>query len=197
MNENKIDCLGRIQQNHVINGDFNSELGNCSSQYFDTREASNMVNCNQPFSIEQPPYIGQGQGKSSSTIISRFESPASAFYATEICMGFPQYDCQVGSNGNLSLISQFSKVNDLEFPLYQCPKESLFMDSTNQSCSNFEISNSNPLQVNGDQCCLTSPGRNFLPVEQNKFFIDDVASIPPKANQDHKVSIFALHIFIF
>jgi hypothetical protein len=40
MNENKIDFLARIQQNHILNGDFNSELGNCSSQYFDIRNAS-------------------------------------------------------------------------------------------------------------------------------------------------------------
>ncbi|KAJ1423237.1 SANT/Myb domain [Sesbania bispinosa] len=114
MNENKIDCLGRIQQSHGLNGDFNSEFGNCSSQYFDIKQASNMGTCNQPFvmscgggGVEQPPYIGQG--KSSSTIISRFESPATAFYATEICMGFPQYDCQQVSCGSYNLpVSQLS-----------------------------------------------------------------------------------------
>ncbi|KAJ1409888.1 SANT/Myb domain [Sesbania bispinosa] len=212
MNENKIDCLGRIQQSHGLNGDFNSEFGNCSSQYFDIKQASNMGTCNQPFvmscgggGVEQPPYIGQG--KSSSTIISRFESPATAFYATEICMGFPQYDCQ--QVGNPSLASQFSKINDLEFPLYQCPRDNLFLDSANQPGPNFELSN--PLQailkpqLNSDQCCRSPeksnkipcgnfPDSNFLPFEQHKLFNDDAASIsrsaslPSKGNQDHTVS---------
>lgn len=223
MNENKIDhCLGRIQQSHGLNGDFNSEFGNCSSsssQYFDMRQASNMGICNQPFAmmaygggVEQPPYTGQAKS-SSSTIISTFESPTSAFYATEICMGFPQYDGQVDTNP--SLMSQFSnKTNDLEFPLYQCPRENLFLDSPNQPGPdpNFELSN--PLQpmlksqLNSDQCCGSPeksnkipcgnfPGGNFLPVEQHKFFMDDAASvsmspsIPSKGNQDHSVSNFA------
>jgi hypothetical protein len=218
MNENKIDFLARIQQNHILNGDFNSELGNCSSQYFDIRNASNIGNFSQPFSMEQSPYIVQSQnhvqGKSSSnTIISRFESPTSAFYATEICMGFPQYDYQVGNNNinnnngsNPFLISQqFSnKVNDLEFPLYQCPRENnLYLDSTNQTTShNFELSNLNPLQplirsqLNSDQCCKSpenSNGGNFL-------FIDDASTISmsplihSNGNHDHKVSIY---YFIF
>ncbi|CAJ2673082.1 unnamed protein product [Trifolium pratense] len=205
MNENKIDYLGRIQQNHILNGDFNSELGNCSSQYFDIRNASNIGNFSQQYSMEQSPYIVQSQnqgvqGKSSSnTIISRFESPTSAFYATEICMGFPQYDYQqVGNNNNG--FQQFSnKVNDLEFPLYQCPRENnnLYLDSTNQTTShNFELSNLNTLQplirsqLNSDQCCRSpekSNGRNFL-------FIDDAATISmsplihSNGNHDHKVS---------
>lgn len=177
MNENKIDYLGRVQQNHILNGDFNSELGNCSSQYFDMRNASNI---GQPFSMEQ---------SSSSTIISRFESPNSAFYATEICMGFPTYD--------------------LEFPLYQCPRENIFLDSsTNQTSNSFDLSNLNPLQtlvrssqLNSDDQCCRSPEKsngNF----QHKFFIDDTTSINmcpliiSNGNQDHKVSNILFFIFI-
>ncbi|KAL2326928.1 hypothetical protein Fmac_020355 [Flemingia macrophylla] len=187
MNENKTDCVGRIQQSYGLNGDLNSEFGNCSSQYFDIRH--------QPLAmasgggLQQEQHIS-GQTKSSSSIISRFESPASAFYATEFCMGFPQYDSQAGTP---SLISQFSKISDLEFPLYQIPKESLFLASlANQPNPNFELSN--PLQatlksqLNRDQCCRSSeksnkipcgnfPGSNFLPIEQPKIFIDAAASI--------------------
>ncbi|CAI8602203.1 unnamed protein product [Vicia faba] len=160
MNENKIDYLGRIQQNHILNGD-------CSSHYFDMRNASNIGNFSQPFSMEQ---------SSSSTIISRFESPNSAFYATEICMGFPCYD--------------------LEYPLYQCPRENIFHDSsTNQTSNNFDLSNFNTLQplvrssqLNSDDQCCRSPQKsngNF----QHKFFIDDAAPlIHSNGNQDHKVS---------
>ncbi|KAK7355119.1 hypothetical protein VNO80_14364 [Phaseolus coccineus] len=203
MNEYKIDCVGRIQQSYALNGDLSSEFSNCSSQYFDIIQASNMGTCNQPLAmvsgegVEQEPHIGQT--KSSSSIISRFESPASAFYATEICMGFPQYDRLVG---NPSLISQFSKISDVEFPLYQSPRQNLFLASlANQPAPNFELSN--PLQAmllshfNGDQCvrspeksnkipCGNFPGSSFLPTEQPKLFIDDAASpsIPSKGNQD-------------
>jgi len=207
MNEYKIDCVGRIQQSYALNGDLSSEFSNCSSQYFDIIQASNMGTFNQPLAmvsgegVEQEPHIGQT--KSSSSIISRFESPASAFYATEICMGFPQYDRLVG---NPSLISQFSKISDVEFPLYQSPRQNLFLASlANQPAPNFELSN--PLQamllshLNGDQCvrspeksnkipCGNFPGSSFLPIEQPKLFIDDAASpsIPSKGNQDQTVS---------
>ncbi|KEH41693.1 putative transcription factor MYB-HB-like family [Medicago truncatula] len=212
MNENKIDYLGSVQQNHILNGDFNSEFGNCSSQYFDMRNASNIGNFSQPLVMEQSSYIvqsqnqNQGQGKSSSsssssTIMRSFESPTSAFYATEICMGFPQYDYQVGNeSSNPLLISQFSnKVNDLEFPLYQ--RENHYLDSTNQSSHNFELSNLNTLQPilrspekSNRIECGNFPRENYLSVEQHKFFIDDAASVSmsplihSNGNQDHKVS---------
>lgn len=215
MNENKIDYLGCIQQNHILNGDFNSEFGNCSSQYFDMRNASNIGNFSQPLVMEQSSYIvqsqnqNQGQGKSSSsssTIMRSFESPTSAFYATEICMGFPQYDYQVGNeSSNPLLISQFSnKVNDLEFPLYQ--RENHYLDSTNQSSHNFEYSNLNTLQPilrspekSNRIECGNFPRENYLSVEQHKFFIDDAVSVSmsplihSNGNQDHKVSIVFMH----
>ncbi|XP_027935351.1 protein PHOSPHATE STARVATION RESPONSE 2-like isoform X2 [Vigna unguiculata] len=198
MNDYKIDCVGRIQRSYGLNGDLSSEFGNCSSQCFDIIQASNMGTCNQPLAMasggfEQEPHIGQT--KSSSSIISRFESPASAFYATEICMGFPQY-------GNPSLISQFSMISDVEFPLYQSPRQNLFLASlANQPAPNFELSN--PLQamllshVNSDQCVRSSeksdkapsgnfPCSSFLPI------IDDAAaaspSVPCKGNQDQRIS---------
>ncbi|KOM34115.1 hypothetical protein LR48_Vigan02g026500 [Vigna angularis] len=204
MNEYRIDCVGRIQQSYGLNGDLSSEFGNCSSQCFDIIQASHMGTCNQPLAMasggfEEEPHIGQT--KSSSSIISRFESPASAFYATEICMGFPQYDRLVG---NPSLISQFSKISDVEFPLYQSPRQNLFLASlANQPAPNFELSN--PLQamllshVNSDQCVRSPeksnkissgnfPGSSFLPIEQPKLFIGDASSpsVPCIGNQDQR-----------
>ncbi|KAK7278833.1 hypothetical protein RJT34_23871 [Clitoria ternatea] len=211
MNENKIDYVGRIQQSYGLNNDSNSEFGNRSCQYFDMRQASNMGTCNHSFAmacggggVEQASYMGTS--KSSSSIISRFESPASAFYATEIFMGFPQYDSQ-GGGGDPSLLPHLSKINDLEFPLYQ--RENLFLESTNQPGPNFDLSD--PLQamlksqLNSDQCCGSPeksnkipcgefPCSNFLPIEQPKLFIDDAttisrsSSIPSKGNQDQTVS---------
>lgn len=219
MKQNKIDCQGLIQQSHGLNGDLNSEFGNFSCQYFDIRQAWNMGTCSQPLSMtgvggdaEQQPYIGTA--KSSNTIISRFESPTSAFYAAERCMGFLEYNGQVGNDHSLS--SQLSKVNDLEFPLYQSPKENIFLDSANQADPNFELSNSNTLQsmvksqLNSNQCCTSPqksnkipcgnfPSSKFLPIEQQKLYIDGTSSgsrsssFPIEGNQDHTVKYFYKH----
>ena len=215
MNENKIDWRGLIQHSHGLNGDFNYECGNRSFQYFDTRQAWNIGTCSYPLAMgggggaqHPPPQIGPS--KSSATIMSRFESPASAFYAAELCMGFAEYDCQGGNH------SQFAKMNDLEFPLYQSPRENIFLDSANQPDPSFELSNTLQAmvksQLNGNQCCRSPqrsnkitcgnfPGSKFMPIEQQKLFTDGAAasvstrsSFPNKANQDHIVSIFANHI---
>ncbi|TKY62547.1 PHR 1 protein [Spatholobus suberectus] len=200
MNENKIDWGGLIQQSHGLSGDFNSEFGNRYCQYFDIRQAWNMG----PLATvgggaELLPNIGPA--KSSGTIMSRFESPASAFYAAENCMGFAEYDCQVGIH---SLSSQLCKINDLEFPLYQSPRETLVLDSANQpDPPNFDLSNTLQSivksQLNSNQCrrspeksnkisCENFPSSKFLPIEQQKLFIDGVirgSSFPNKGNQDH------------
>ncbi|KAG5043401.1 hypothetical protein AAZX31_03G125700 [Glycine max] len=202
MNENKIDWGGLIQQSHVLSGDFNSEFGNRYCQYFDIRQAWNMG----PLAMVGGEAIDNelqniGHAKSSGTIMSRFESPASAFYAAENCMEFAEYDCQVGIH---SLSSQLCKINDLEFPLYQSPRENLFLDSANQSETNFDLSNTLQSivksQLNSANQCSRSPEKSnkiscgnfhstkFLPVEQQKLFIDGLisgSSFPNKGNQDH------------
>lgn len=208
MNENKIDWGGFIQQSHGLSGDFNSEIGKGYCQNFDMRQAWNMG----PLTMvgagaehQQLPNIGLV--KSSGTIMTCFESPVSAFYAAENCMGFAQYDCQVGIQPLL--------INDLEFPLYQSTRENLLLDSANQPDSNFDLSNT--LQsivkshLNSDQCrgspersnkisCGNFPSSMFLPIEQQKLFIDGVmraSSFPNKGNQEHMVSIFLFFIFYF
>ncbi|KAK7336636.1 hypothetical protein VNO77_17182 [Canavalia gladiata] len=208
MNENKIDWGGLIQQSHGLNGDFNSEFGNRYCQYFDIKQAWNtgaLAMAGGGGGTEQLQNIPSA--KSSGTIISRFESPASAFYAAENCMGFSEYDCQVGSH---SFSSQLCKINDLEFPLYQSPRESLFLDSaTSQPDPNFELSNTLQAivksQLNSNQCCRSPeksnkiscgnfPGTKFLPMEQQNLFIDGVASVGRsssfhnKGNQDLTVT---------
>ncbi|KAK7259508.1 hypothetical protein RIF29_25116 [Crotalaria pallida] len=222
MNQNKIYCQGLIQQSHGLNGDFNSEFVNYSCEYFDMRQAWNTGSCNQPLAMagvgggggggggaEQIPYIGTAKS-SSNTIMDRFESPASAFLAAERCMGFLEYDCHVGSN-NHSSSSQISKINDLEFPLYQSPGENIFLDSTNQPDQNFDLSNSNTLQamvksqLNNNQSCTSPqksnktpcgnfPSSKFIPIEQQKLFIEGTSSVsrsssfPIEGNQDLTVA---------
>ncbi|XP_054824186.1 myb family transcription factor PHL5 isoform X2 [Prosopis cineraria] len=100
MNKNKVDFPGRVQvqQSHGLNGDSNPEFGNSYCQFMDISQAWNIGSCSQTLAVagegaQQPP--NQGPAESSSTIMSRFESPASAFYAAERCMGFQQYDSQL------------------------------------------------------------------------------------------------------
>ncbi|CAL0302487.1 unnamed protein product [Lupinus luteus] len=219
MNQNKIDCHELIQHSHGLNGELNSEFVNYSCEYFDMTQTWNMRSCNQPLAMagvgggeEQLPYIGTA--KSSNTIISRFESPASAFYAAERCMGFLEYDCQDGSNNSHSLSPEISKVNDLEFPFYQSPRENIFIDSANQPEPNFELCNSTTLQgmvnaqLNSNKCC-TSPQKSnknpcgnfpitkFIPIEQQKLFIDATSSLnksssfPIEGNQDHNTVAYS------
>lgn len=217
MNENKVDYEGMIQQSHGLNGDMNSEFGNRYCQYFDIRQVLNMGTCNQQLLIaeggkgEELQYI-VGSSKSSntsSTIMSRFESPTSAFYATENCMKFAQFDSQVGNNQSLSS-HQLCKINDLEFPMYQTLKENNhLLDSPNHSDS---LNLSNTLQamvnsqLNSSNLCLTRSSEksnklsygNF-PIEQQNLFSDGCSSVSrsssfcDKGNQDHMVSIFVIH----
>ncbi|XP_054824177.1 myb family transcription factor PHL5 isoform X1 [Prosopis cineraria] len=197
MNKNKVDFPGRVQvqQSHGLNGDSNPEFGNSYCQFMDISQAWNIGSCSQTLAVagegaQQPP--NQGPAESSSTIMSRFESPASAFYAAERCMGFQQYDSQLG---NPSLTSQFSKLNDLDFPLYQ-------------SDPSFELSNTLQAMVkpplSSNQYCR-SPEKSskisygnltptkFLPIQQHSLFVNDAASVkrnsPYKGNQDHTVGL--------
>ncbi|KAL2320849.1 hypothetical protein Fmac_029818 [Flemingia macrophylla] len=196
MNENKVDWGGLIQQSHGPSGDFNSEIGNRYCQYFDIRQPWYMGSLSMAGGgAEQLPNSNVGYVKSSGTIMSRFESPASAFYAAENCMGFAEFDSQVGIH---SLSSQLCKINDLEFPLYQSPRENLFYDSVNQPDPNFDLSNTLQSivksQLNSGNQCSRSPEKSnkiscnnfpskFLPVEQQKLFTHD-GVIRGSSNQD-------------
>ncbi|KAI4300703.1 hypothetical protein L6164_034049 [Bauhinia variegata] len=206
MNENRIDCRGGIQQSHVLNGGWNFEFGNRSCQYYDIKQSWNVGICSQSLpqavamaeGTEEPsPYADPATARSSTAIMHRFEPPASAFYATERCMGFAQYDSPLG-NPSLSSHSQFSKINDLDFPLYQSPRENLFLDSANQADPNLELCNTLQAmvkpQLNSDPYCRSPEKSNKIPcgsLSASKLFIDDSLrrnlSTPFKANQDHTV----------
>ncbi|MED6130414.1 hypothetical protein PIB30_000919 [Stylosanthes scabra] len=163
MNHNEIHCRRMIQQNH---GGLNAD----DFGYFDTRHSWNMpAEGSQP---PPPPQIGPA-----ATILTRFESPAPAFYAAEFCMGFAEYED--------SQTHQFSKMNnnnsDLEFPLYQRDK--------------FDLSNTLQAMVNSQRSSNKIPCANFSSIKfhhhhQQKFFTDAMTTspFPNKGNQDHIVS---------
>lgn len=70
--------------------------------------------------------------KSLTSIMSHFESPASAFYATETYIGFPRYDCQVGAP---PLCFPYSKSYDSQ----QSSRENYAIDSGEQAEHNLEL----------------------------------------------------------
>ncbi|XP_062167913.1 myb family transcription factor PHL5-like isoform X2 [Alnus glutinosa] len=202
MNTQKIDCREPVNQNYgVIINDCSSEFANRSSQLIGFRQPWQMGTCVPMEGGSQQQY--NVPAKSSTTIMSRFESPASAFYATERCMGFPQYECQ---DGNTSLSSQFSRTYDSQLPSYQSSGEDFSTDSANQAGYNFDLRNtlqaivksqfsSNQYYGSSEKSnkisCSNSSGCKLLPHEQNKLPGDDTIyggghlSIPFKGNQDH------------
>ena len=125
MNEKKIDCQERNQQSHELINECNFEVGNQSYQIFGQQQQqawNNMEIWVQQPTMDHGVSLLQNLGppKSPSSITSRFESPASAFYATERCMGgFPEYDSQVGNNphfpsGRQSYNESYSSMNSSE-----------------------------------------------------------------------------------
>ncbi|KAI5426896.1 myb family transcription factor PHL5 [Lathyrus oleraceus] len=168
------------------------------------REVWNIGTCSQQQEEEK--------SSNTNTIMSRFESPTSAFYATETCMGFAEFD------NNQSLNTQVHKINDLEYPLCQHLRENnQFLDSSNQSDPNFELSNTLQAlvksQLNGNQCvrlpensdnfsCENFPRIRPFPFEQQKLYFDDLASVNRsssfcnKGNHDYMVARGAYHLSV-
>ncbi|XP_050383245.1 myb family transcription factor PHL5 isoform X2 [Argentina anserina] len=125
MNEQKIDCQKRIHHhNHGLINDPNFELGSHS-----THQLLGLQQ--QPWDMGvwvQQPTMDQGVSQLQnlgtenvpSSIMSRFESPASAFFATERFMGFPShYESQDGENSYPQ-----------QFPSSQSYEESFQMESS-------------------------------------------------------------------
>ena len=132
MNTQKIDCQSRIQQNHGVIPDYGIEFGPRSSQFLG---AWNMGICSQqPLATDGGSQLQTlGPAKPSSTIMSRFDSPASAFYATERFMGFSQYDHQAS---NPLLYSQSSTSCDSKLDNF-----SVDSNSTPPADPNFQFRN--------------------------------------------------------
>ncbi|XP_052175799.1 protein PHOSPHATE STARVATION RESPONSE 1-like isoform X2 [Diospyros lotus] len=127
MNSEKITCQQKVQQSHgFLLCDYDLEFPNCSSQFFQ----------HQPYhmGIFTAMEGGSRQHKTrnpnpSGTILTRLGSPASSFYATELYMGFPQYEYPTG---NPTLCSQQPATCDLQTPPYQSSVESLYFGGPDQ-----------------------------------------------------------------
>lgn len=123
---------------------------------------------NQNISLERSP----------DSIMSRFESPASAFYATERYMRFPQYDCQVGNY----FCSQYSNSYDSHVSSHQSSGAD-FINSGEQADHNFGLKSTLESVVKPQFSChksfdksdkgLSSSSGNKLPSEHHNKFLDN------------------------
>ncbi|KAK6941910.1 SANT/Myb domain [Dillenia turbinata] len=148
MNSQKIEYQDWIQQNPhgLISSKYSFEFPKQPSQFLGTPQPWNMATCVQ----SSPGYDGgceqtdQGHVNSSSTIMSRFESPTSAFYATEVFMGFPQYDYQ---RTNQNLCPQSSKTHESGVPLsYHVSAENFSVDPICEQADDNNFQSRNPIQ---------------------------------------------------
>ncbi|XP_039165995.1 myb family transcription factor PHL5 isoform X6 [Eucalyptus grandis] len=140
---------------------------------------------------------------SSTTMLSCFESPASAFYAAEHCMGFQQRGYDVSSSSDCS---QPSKACDTEFPLYRSSRESFtinlqdqpdpFIESKGQAIAKSPYSNEYDRAA--EKCYkfqyTNSQQSKVLAHGQDKLLGDSAASVwrclssPSAEKRDQKVS---------
>ncbi|OAY40584.1 myb family transcription factor PHL5 [Manihot esculenta] len=195
MNTSKIDCQERVQQNNGLNGDFALHFSQC----FGNQQSWNMgIRTQQPVmeaGLQQQNH--RPNDKSSTTIMRSFESPASAFYATERYMGFPQYDCQVG-------VPPLSFPYSKPFDSQQSSRENYAIDPGEQAESNLDLRrNLQPIvkpHFSVDHYhksykgpCSNSFGNKLHLFERNKLSNNGAASmghhfsIPFQADQDHRV----------
>ncbi|XP_022766772.1 myb family transcription factor PHL5-like isoform X2 [Durio zibethinus] len=201
MNTEKIDC----QENLGFRRD-------CNFEYF------NHVGFQQPWNMEiriQAPDMGGGSQQqnpgpdksSSNTIMGGFQTPASAFYATERCMGFPQY----GPQGGSSFCSQYNKSCNYQFPSFHVSGENFSIESVAQDEHNYELRNTlqslvkpqifcNQYQKSSDKSyknpCTNLQGSQLSSHNHSNLLGNNAAtvgnhfSVPFRGNQHQRLSIF-------
>ncbi|XVE61242.1 hypothetical protein DITRI_Ditri06bG0023900 [Diplodiscus trichospermus] len=118
MNTQRIDCQEHVEQNLGFSKDCSFEYVNHGG--FQVQQPWN----NMGIRIQAPAMAGGSEqqnpeaAKASNTIMSSFQSPASALYATEICMGFPQYgsqqDCSAFCNSQFPSLHASGEIFPIE-----------------------------------------------------------------------------------
>ncbi|XP_023517343.1 myb family transcription factor PHL4-like [Cucurbita pepo subsp. pepo] len=140
MNDFGIDSMQEIQQNHGM-------VADCF-QNFRAQQPWRMGTCVPLPAMEEVESLEQqdfGSSKSSSTIINLFESPASAFFATEQCMGIPPIEFRTGS-------SSFDRASDSISAIFQSSGENLSLDLTEKSGADSEFRNTLQSVVKSQLC---------------------------------------------
>ncbi|XP_022158754.1 protein PHOSPHATE STARVATION RESPONSE 3-like isoform X2 [Momordica charantia] len=108
-----------------------------------------------------------GSSKSSSTIINLFESPASAFFATEQCMGFPPVEFQPGS-------SSFDKTSST---IFQSSGRNFCLESAEHSDTDSEFGNTLQSVVKSQLCKRSFNGFPKSIFHDHKVFDNSFPSI--------------------
>ncbi|KAE8734408.1 Protein PHR1-LIKE 1 [Hibiscus syriacus] len=124
MNTQKIGCQENVEQNLGFIRDYN----------FDH------VGFQQPWNMGlQQPNPGASKSSSTNTIMGGFQTPGAAFYATERCMGFPQYG---SSQGGAAFCSQYNKIcSNSQFPSFHGLGDNFSIQSVAQGEPNYEPRN--------------------------------------------------------
>lgn len=176
------------------------EFAHLSSQYLCNQQIRNMASRLQPAAVEagcQQQNISLE--RSPGSMMSRFESPATAFYATERYMRFPQYDCQVGNY----FCSQYSNSYDSHVSSHQSSGAD-YINSGEQADHNFGLRRTSESVVKPQFSChksfdksdkgLSSSSGNKLPSEHHNKFLDNPGVslgnhflVPFQGNQNRQV----------
>ncbi|KAL0359447.1 UNVERIFIED_CONTAM: Myb family transcription factor PHL5 [Sesamum angustifolium] len=132
--------MKRMHQNFGFAGDFTSEFPDYLPQSYGIRQQSAPMGFHTQSvaagnALQQP---NSWPDHSSSTIISRIGSPASAFYATELYMGLSQCDFQENSS---TCCSQQFKNSYQRIPSFQQPGSGFCGDSPARTQPNFQTKN--------------------------------------------------------
>lgn len=189
MNSQKIGFQEHVEQNLGFSRD-------CNFEYVHNQAAGFQQ---QPWNMEQNPGAAKLSSSSTNTIMSGFQTPASAFYATERFLGFPQE-------------LQFDKSCNSQFPnSFHGSGESFSIDSITQDDQpNYELGNTlqslvksqigsniqyqNSLEKSYKIPCTDHQtnllGNNAAVAVGNHF------SVPFRGNQDQRVS-FVIIFFQF
>ncbi|XVE75702.1 hypothetical protein DITRI_Ditri12bG0114100 [Diplodiscus trichospermus] len=148
MNTQKIDCQEHVEQNLGFSRDGNFEYVNHVGFQ---QPWNNMGKRSQAPAMEGgSQQQNHGAAKSSNTIMSGFQSPASAFYATERYMGFPQNGSKEGTS---SFCSQYSKTWNSQFPSFHASGEIFSIESVPQDEPSYELRNTLQSLVKSQICC--------------------------------------------
>lgn len=184
MNAYGIDSKQEIQQNHGLITDYYSQ--NFRAQQ--PRRMGACVHLSAMDEVESSERLNSCPSKPTSTIINLFESPTSAFFATEQCMGIPPIQFQSGSSSFNSLST-----------IFQSSGENFSLDSAEQSGLDSEFSNTLQSVVKSQLCKRSFNGLPKASFVEHKVFdgssntIKKHYSVPFK---DQIVRNFTLHLIV-
>ncbi|KAE8731174.1 Myb-like HTH transcriptional regulator family protein, putative isoform 2 [Hibiscus syriacus] len=181
MNTQKIGCQEHVEQN----------LGFIRDYSFDH------VGFQQPWITgSQQPNLGASKSLSSSstnTIMGGFQTPGAAFYATERCMGFPQYG---SSQGGDAFCSQYNNkiCSNSQFPSFHGLDENFSIQSIARGEPDYEPRNTLQSLVKSQifSCTniQTSQVRSHDPCNllgNNAATVVNHFSVPFRGNQEQRV----------